>query len=366
MYAFLIIIALILIALLFIYIEKWIKRIITSYGIQGNSKITIISFLLTILYFVLMVKVSSFFAAILLFLLFGFFISDVLNLIKITRLNKLIKKLYEKGLLALFIMILITSFSFYNAVNIVKKEYDFSTDKKLKNGKLKIVQISDLHYPTTLNKAGLKKLTDRITKEKADIVVLTGDIFDENTNYIDMKNASKLLGSIKTKSGVYYTIGNHDNNQYAKKKNYDKKELFKTLKEFNITVLFDDNKLVNNDFYVVGRIDESLINEGRKSVGKLISNLNKDKYIILLDHQPIGLKEAKNALVDLELCGHTHNGQIFPLGIMANLLKLNDVTYGAKTIGNYNVVVSSGAGAWAYPFRSEGKAEYVVINVYEK
>ena len=86
-------------------------------------------------------------------------------------------------------------------------------------------------------------------------------------------------------------------------------------------------------------------------------------YQILIDHQPLERAENERLGVDLQLSGHTHNGQVFPIGMLSSLLSINEQTYGLQTIGDLTSIVSSGAGGWGYAFRNEGICEYVVIDL---
>lgn len=366
--ALLIIIGLILFVLLICYVNRWVKIVVNHFYKSNHTKL--ISWLITFFYVVFTLNFHSTFSVVLIFGIFSFLITDVLlfifnHFIKSKRFNSVFKKLSESTIIPIFITLIMLLSAFLSATTVVKTEYNFSTDKNLKNNKIKIAQISDLHYPTTMNVTKLKKIVDKINQEKVDILVLTGDIFDERTPYKDMKEASKLLGNVNTKSGVYYIFGNHDDNHYTKKKQYSEDALIKQLKKDKIKVLTDETVLVNDDFYIIGRYDKSMVSHDRKLISKLTEKLNQEKYLILLDHQPLELKEAAKSGVDLELGGHTHNGQIWPLGIVAKWFGMNENNYGVRKIGNYSSVVSSGTGTWRYPLRSEGKSEYVIININE-
>lgn len=64
------------------------------------------------------------------------------------------------------------------------------------------------------------------------------------------------------------------------------------------------------------------------------------------------------------MCGHTHGGQIFPVGILSSLFGINEMRYGIRNYpGNRCVIVSSGVGTWKYPIRTESRSEIVVVDV---
>jgi predicted MPP superfamily phosphohydrolase len=81
--------------------------------------------------------------------------------------------------------------------------------------------------------------------------------------------------------------------------------------------------------------------------------------VILLDHQPSGLKKLENTSVDLQLSGHTHNGQMWPLNLITRAIF--ELSYGHKKFGNSNVIVSSGFGIWGPRVRLGTRPEIVVI-----
>lgn len=64
--------------------------------------------------------------------------------------------------------------------------------------------------------------------------------------------------------------------------------------------------------------------------------------------------------------GHTHFGQIWPLGHLMNLFKINEMNYGYERVGNMDIIVSSGMGGWGYPIRTEKKCEYLIINIVKE
>ena len=93
--------------------------------------------------------------------------------------------------------------------------------------------------------------------------------------------------------------------------------------------------------------------------------VDKDKYIIMLDHQPNDYENEKD-MADLVLSGHTHGGQLFPLGQIAVALGVNDMAYGIKTIDSTIFIVNSGISDWAIKFKTGTVAEYTVIDIKNK
>ncbi len=171
--------------------------------------------------------------------------------------------------------------------------------------------------------------------------------------------ATKALGKINTKYGIYFIYGNHDKG-YFNYRDFTEEDLRKELNKNNITILEDESTLINNSFYVVGRQDKTEID--RLSAKELVKDFDKNKYIIMLDHQPNDYNNEMNN-ADLVLSGHTHGGQLIPLGKIGLMIKANDKVYGLEKRGKTNFIVSSGISDWALKFKTGTFSEYVIINI---
>jgi predicted MPP superfamily phosphohydrolase len=121
--------------------------------------------------------------------------------------------------------------------------------------------------------------------------------------------------------------------------------------------LCDRTEFIDDSFYVVGRDDAS--NPDRASIESLVSEIDKSKPIILLDHQPVRLHEAEEAGVTLELAGHTHAGQFFPGTVIVPMVFEN--SHGCSRRGNTQYYVSSGLGLWGPQSRFTSNSEIVNI-----
>ena len=91
--------------------------------------------------------------------------------------------------------------------------------------------------------------------------------------------------------------------------------------------------------------------------------LDKDRYNIVLNHQPNDQMEEKKAGADLVLSGHTHGGQLIPITYVGEWIGANDQTKGIKVDGESTFIVSDGISDWEIPFKTGCKAEYLVIDV---
>lgn len=271
--------------------------------------------------------------------------------------------LYRTGVISIVLTAIIISYGRYNIFQVVKTDYTIQTSKDIRPEGYKIVVLSDLHYGVTMNDSQLQKVVDRISNENPDIVVLDGDIVDENTTLVQMKSAFHIIGTIDNKFGIYYTYGNHDKNSYSSAPKYNVDTLAKTIQKNNIHILEDNTAVINDELVLIGRADRGDGNEKRQTISTLTSTLDKNQEWIVLDHQPSDYEKVKKHGCDIIISGHTHAGQIWPAGIFASLFHIDELNYGKIQEGNFNAIVTSGIAGWGYPIRTEKHSEYITLNI---
>ena len=271
---------------------------------------------------------------------------------------------YYAGVFAMGITVVYLACGWYLAHHVWRTEYTLATDKQV--GSLRIVQFADSHVGTTFHGEGFAEQVKAMQAENPDVVVVTGDYVDDDTTKEDMIAVCRALGTLKTTYGVYYAFGNHDKGYYGPEyRGYSGDDLIAELQKNNVRVLQDETVLLDDRFYLIGRQDRSEEQKGssRASMEELVSGLDKEKYSIVLDHQPHDYDAQEAAGVDLVLSGHTHGGQLFPVNYMGEWTGENDKTYGLEKRGNTNFIVTSGISDWAIKFKTGCKSEYVVIDV---
>lgn len=281
------------------------------------------------------------------FLLLLFLINTLLRKIRFG--YPWLAKKRQISIILLIITIAITLFSMYHANVISVKTFNYHIQKESLLDKLHIAYISDLHLGTTMQEQGLEDLVEKINSLDPDIIVLGGDIYDENTPKRLLEKSANIFSKLKAKDGVYYVFGNHE--FYT-----DSKSIYEYhLKQAKITILDDQTIEVKNQFTLVGRVDERK-NKDRKTLDELLVGVDLSKPVILLDHQPI---VDENNQVDLQISGHTHNGQIFPNNLLIPFV--NPYVYGIYKTNSHTLIVSSGVGAWGVPMRLGSDSEIVDI-----
>lgn len=277
------------------------------------------------------------------------------------------------GSFVIAVSLLICALGFINARDIKSTTYDVKINKKTSINDLKIAFVADYHLGYNMGYKIVEKTVEKINKEKPDIVLIGGDIFDNNYDSLDdPEKIIKAFRKIESKYGVFAVYGNHDIDEKifmgftfsSKNKKESDVRMDELLTKSNIILLKDEYVLIDNAFYLVGRPDIDRPNRGvekRINPENLTTYLNQDLPIIVLEHEPVELLKLSKNHVDLDLNGHTHDGQIFPLNY---LIKLKfDNTYGLKKYNNMYDIVTSGVGVFGVNMRILTSPEVVTINV---
>lgn len=326
-------------------------------------------FLLVVLIFVIVAKLLNpvnamvcvfYFALIWLVCDLGFYLTG-----KLFAINY---KYYYAGYTAIILSVLTLSIGWYLNHHVWQTNYTIYSDK-IKQP-LKVLMFADSHIGTTFDAKDFAHYVDMMNTQNPDLIVISGDFVDDDTKKNEMIAAAQALSKLKTKYGVYFVFGNHDEGYYGKEyRGYSGLDLANELQKNGVIVLKDEIKLLGNQFYLIGRKDASA---GRERRGKryhmadLVKHIDKTKYIIVADHQPNDYDNQAEAEVDLVLSGHTHGGQLFPLTQVGKWIGANDFIYGHEKRNKTDFIVTSGISDWSIRFKTGTKSEFVVINIKPK
>lgn len=218
---------------------------------------------------------------------------------------------------------------------------------------IRIVMASDIHLGTSIDKKRLHKYVQMINARKPDLILLAGDITDRSFGSVMEQKMEEELSQLHAPLGVFAITGNHEFYSGVPE------EITEYLRAGGINVLHDSVALVDNSFYIVGRNDRT--NPNRKHLSELVQGLRPELPRILLDHQPFGLQEACDNDIDLQLSGHTHNGQFFPVNLFVS--RMFELGHGYKKKGKTHFYVSSGLGIWGPLYRIGTQSELVEIQL---
>lgn len=249
---------------------------------------------------------------------------------------------------------------YINALHPRLRTLDIRIDRSAGGGRgsLNVVAASDIHLGTIMDSRKLETIVARINTLEPDIVLLPGDIVDESVSIAEEENMISALRSIRAPLGVFSVPGNHEYyGGFAKNMGY--------LARGGVRVLRDEAVTVGGAFILAGRNDPTALRfgEGRKALSEILEGSGVDRAlpIILLDHQPVHLKEAEEAGVDLQLSGHTHAGQLFPLNLINK--RIYEQYWGYLKKGRTQYYVSCGVGTWGPPVRTGSVPEIVRVRV---
>jgi len=263
------------------------------------------------------------------------------------------------GLTVLILVVGIVSYGAWNARHPRVNHYDLSIEKQAGSLKqLHVIMVSDIHLGTIIHNKHLTKMVNTINELQPDLILFAGDVFDENIESSEKQEVSDTFRRLSAPYGVFAVLGNHE---YI---GGNADEAIKYLGEAGVKVLRDSFEEINGSFYVIGRDDRSgsrFRGGNRQDLKSLMQGVNRSLPIILMDHQPSQLAEPAEQGVDLQVSGHTHRGQLFPIQFITERIFENDWGYLRK--GDFQLIVSSGYGTWGPPIRVGNTPEIVDITI---
>ncbi|HAD82456.1 MAG: hypothetical protein A2509_08760 [Candidatus Edwardsbacteria bacterium RIFOXYD12_FULL_50_11] len=313
----------------------------------------------------ILVWTGSFWLAVMLYGFLASVLSDILllaaNLFKVKTLQFLLTgaawKLWT-FLVTAGLILIITLAGFFNACNVRVKKLEINIPKNAGQFKeLNITMASDIHLGTIIGNGRLGRLVDKINATDPDLVILAGDIVDEDIGPVIRRDMGKKLKEIQARYGVIGITGNHEYIGGVKK-------AVEYLEAHGIKMLMDDKVLIADALWIVGRKDRSgarFDGSPRKPLKDILSGLDQNLPVILLDHQPFALEDAVSNGADLQLSGHTHHGQLWPLNLITN--RVYEKSWGYLKKGSTHYYISSGAGTWGPPVRIGNSPEIVSLKI---
>ncbi len=245
------------------------------------------------------------------------------------------------GVSSLFLIFLLVFVSLKNGSLIRDKKIFLTTSKIKKN--LKFLFMSDVHLGSN-SKNYLNYVIIKIKKQNYDALLIGGDLIDSSSFDVNELKIFKTLNK-----PIFFISGNHE--LYLKEWIKISKEFHK----FNIKII-DNKKQLFGGINIIG-IGDNLLDKNREYMVQELQE--KNKFNLILMHKPSLVWKKLTNIVDLMLCGHTHNGQIFPFNFIVKIK--HKYTYGIFKNKNSTLYVSSGIGCWGPKMRLGSHNELVQI-----
>ncbi len=249
----------------------------------------------------------------------------------------------------------IVIYGLFEARNIAVERVEIKNEKLPAHAsKFRVVQISDIHFSAVNNSRLAEKIAGMITDLSPDLLVSTGDLLDRGLQ--KKEKIASVFRNIKVPYGKYAVPGNHEFISGIKESvEFTENAGFKMIRNETVTIA---------DFVGLAGIDDrdaARFNEASSvSEKRILEQLNPDHLNIFLKHQP-KIKDDSTGRFDIQLSGHTHDGQIFPFTLIVSIFYPN--LKGLFPIGNNSsLYVSRGAGTWGPPIRFLTFPEITVID----
>ncbi|MFI6085898.1 metallophosphoesterase [Streptomyces sp. NPDC051217] len=216
----------------------------------------------------------------------------------------------------------------------------------------RIAVVSDIHLGPLLGRAHAQRVVDTINSTSPDLVAIVGDMVDGTV--ADLGPAAEPLAQLTSRHGSYFVTGNHE---YFG----DAAEWIDLVRELGVHPL-ENARVEIAGFDLAGVNDIAGEEEGRgPDFKKALGGRDPARASVLLAHQPVVIHDAVKHGVDLQLSGHTHGGQMWPVNYIA--AASNPTLAGLEQYGDTALYVTRGAGAWGPPVRVGAPSDVTVVQL---
>jgi predicted MPP superfamily phosphohydrolase len=259
----------------------------------------------------------------------------------------------------LLISFAINAYGYFEAKNIRTEQVTIRTSKiSPEVGRLRIVQISDVHIGMIIREKRLEKIVAAVKQAEPDILISTGDLLDGQID--NLMSSAELFRDLQPRYGKFAVTGNH--------------EFFAGIgqalafhQQAGFLVLRGEALTLAGLISIAGVDDQTGERFGLyKNINEkaLLAKLPKETFTLLLKHRPVFDPESLG-LFDLQLSGHTHRGQIYPFVLLTRLVFPYHSGYYDLPKGS-RLYASRGAGTWGPPIRFLAPPEVTVIDLIHK
>lgn len=254
------------------------------------------------------------------------------------------------------VVVAITAAGAINARLLRVRHLTLQIDKPAPVDRLRLAVATDVHLGTLIHNSRMQKLVDQLNAQSPDLILFGGDLFDEDVISLSKQNMAEVLRRLSARHGVYAIPGNHEYISGIE-------QALDYMRSAGITVLRDQAVEVAGAIWLIGRDDRqsNFFGGGRQHLDQIMAGIDRRRPLILMDHQPFRLEEARAAGADLQISGHTHHGQLWPFNFITQ--SMYELSWGYLRKGDTHYYVSCGAGTWGPPVRVGNRPEIVVIDL---
>lgn len=255
-------------------------------------------------------------------------------------------------LLALPLTLCILCYGYINYRHPRVEHIDISLDKNQEISPTRIAAISDVHLGHGTSVSVLREYVELINSQNPDIILIVGDLIDNSVRPLLHRPYPEALTELKAPMGIYMVPGNHEYISGIK-------ACTEFLENTPVHLLRDSIVTLPGGIQIIGRDDRS--NRERKPLEQLLETTDRTLPTIVLDHQPYDLAKTDSLGVDIQISGHTHHGQIWPLNRITD--HLFEQSHGYRKWSHTHIFVSSGLSLWGPPFRIGTHSDLAVIDI---
>lgn len=226
----------------------------------------------------------------------------------------------------------------------------------------RIAQLSDLHLGPILGRRWAERVVERTLALEADLVAVTGDLIDGFVPRVGPETAP--LSRLWAPHGVYVITGNHEMFCGPRRWTQHYASVLGLRVLANERVRIPAHAPPGEGFTLAGTHDRSGRHFGCGEDLAAVTDghdAERDGPLVLLAHDPLTFREASARGVDVQLSGHTHGGQIWPLHVFVRLVV--PFVAGHHRRGASQLYVSRGTGFWGPPLRLLAPPEITLVEV---
>ncbi|ARF57058.1 metallophosphoesterase [Streptomyces gilvosporeus] len=218
--------------------------------------------------------------------------------------------------------------------------------------RFRIALVSDVHLSPVLGRAHTRRIVETVNRTGPDLVAIVGDLVDGSVP--DLGPAAEPLRALESRYGSYFVTGNHEYYSGAA-------QWIDFVRELGVHPL--ENARTELPAFDLAGVND-LAGESEHAgpdYARALGGRDASRAVVLLAHQPVTVHDSARHGVDLQLSGHTHGGQMWPVTYLA--AATNPTVAGLARYGGTQLYVTRGAGAWGPPVRVGAPPDVTVVEL---